>query len=96
MGNIMCTCKEDYLEKVKEKLSERLTQQSRETLETKWDGEEIGITADNKIATRQSINLSYSYQSYKVNGEPYKNITKNQLMIITTHCPFCGEALEVS
>ena len=83
----MCNCFDEYLEKVKEHTEKRIPNNATE-VDHCWDNA-VFILANGDFPS-VSPKVNYSFRAVKKNGEPAKNITKNEVSVRAEYCCFCG------
>lgn len=82
-----CTCFKDTLERVTEKLKERIPEGSAD-IEIKWENEAWII--DSKDASTVNPNVLVSYRKPKKSGGHAANKSKVSTFIMANYCAFCG------
>ena len=85
----MCNCLKRVLKELEPKLKPK-----EEVLEFKigWKGQVLRFDGGCPVG----LYVESEYRSVKVNGTPYKNMTKNENFVAMSFCPFCGESLTES
>jgi hypothetical protein len=87
----MCNCKSEILERAKEQLESKLVNKSEaETVRARWSNEGFGVDPKGEMVTVLYSPIERKYQSFKKDGTPYKNLTKSNINVHFTFCPFCG------
>ena len=86
----ICNCFEEALEGAKKHLVSKLPEGATE-FSADWKGGVFFFSGDH-VPVNPAV--SYEYRAVKKDGTPAKNLTKNSLTLLASHCPYCGRKLE--
>ncbi|MEQ5728533.1 hypothetical protein AB7360_05265 [Providencia alcalifaciens] len=85
----MCNCMNRIAEELKAKLTPKVTEGGViSDTETGWDNQMLDFSAGK---SRVMLNYKFAYRAKKKNGEMAKNLTRLDMVVSMSHCPFCGE-----
>lgn len=87
-----CNCFEVMMQKGSENLRCQLPGKEAETFKACWENK-VFVLEENSMTSKIGIPISYNYQKFKKSGEPHKNITRGDVKIMMSYCPFCGVPL---
>jgi hypothetical protein len=82
-----CNCFEETLVKVKDHIKTQLPSNATE-VEIDWDQRIFLLSGGDHAPV--SPKLKVEYRGVKRNGEPNKNLTKDTVSMLASHCCFCG------
>lgn len=88
-----CKCFDVMLEKVTENLREQLPEKEQASFKAQWENRAF-VIEDDAMTTKIGLPVSYEYQKLKKSGEPHKNLTKGDVKMMMSYCPFCGCSLK--
>lgn len=86
-------CFDVMLDKVAENLRQQLPEKERASFKAQWENRAFVIEGD-VMTTKIGLPVSYEYQKLKKSGEPHKSLTKGDVKMMMSYCPFCGESLK--
>lgn len=84
----MCNCLEETLDKVNEKIKERVPKKATE-FKSDWKGKVFRFDGGCGVG----LYIEWEYRNAKKDGTPYANKKKEESFIALTFCPFCGEKM---
>tara|TARA_B100001057_G_scaffold491588_1_gene582163 strand:- start:3032 stop:3310 length:279 start_codon:yes stop_codon:yes gene_type:complete len=87
----MCNCFEETMEKVTEHIKEQLPDNVEE-FKAEWQGRAYMLAEGQYAPT--SPKIDYEYRPMKRDGTPQKNLKKDSITILASHCCYCGEKFE--
>lgn len=87
----MCNCFEETLEKVTEHIKEKIPADAKD-FEIEWEGRAYMLSEGQYAPT--SPKLAYAYRPMKRDGTPQKNLRKDTVTILASHCCYCGEKFD--
>lgn len=91
----MCDC----VKAIEKKVMDRVEQQLESHNES-YDEQSVSVRFRNRtyevpgLTPSITIPVDIKYRRIKGSGEPYKNQTKDSVVIKPSFCPFCGESVE--
>jgi hypothetical protein len=88
-----CNCFDEVLGKVTENLKSQLNPKEAESFEADWKNKAI-ILGEKALESKVGLPIAYEFQKFKSSGEPYKRTTKDDIKVMMSFCPFCGEGLK--
>ena len=88
-----CKCFDEMLSKINNHLKDQLPPEEAGSLKTSWTNQSL-VMMDEEMTTKVGVPISYEYQKLKKSGEPHKNLTRGDVKIMMSYCPFCGADLE--
>ncbi len=77
-----CNCFDDVLKKVEDSIK------CKNELEVKWQNKMYYLGEGNHIPV--SLKIQSEWRQTKVNGQPYRNKTKEEVNVKMKFCPMCG------
>src|SRR5690554_4187921 len=89
----LCKCFDQLRAKVTDHLKEQLPHKEAESLKASWTNEAL-VMGDGEMTTMVGVPVSYEYQKLKKSGEPHKNLTRGEVKMMMSYCPFCGANLK--
>lgn len=90
----MHKCFDEILEKVKEKVIQDSQETEYQDLKVDWVNGTFGIDMDTgKMSNYVSMPIEYTMRRIKKSGALYANLTRDQIGVKPTYCPFCGVKL---
>lgn len=82
----MCECFKKITDLVEKSL------EGKNEVSVEWQNQTIFF--NNKPHAPTVLKIDTEYRQRKVNGQPYRNKTKDSINVILKYCPFCGERIE--
>lgn len=86
-----CKCFDSVLAEVKKNLTEIQLKDIAvvpDSLSVGWEGEVWHSNDSNKSPV--VLTISVEYRELRVNGAPYKSLTRKPFKVCMSYCPFCG------
>ena len=82
----MCEC----FKKITDLMESRLD--GKNEVRVRWQNQTMFF--DGKDHAPTTLKVETEYRAVKVNGQPYRNLTKDSISVILKYCPLCGERIE--
>lgn len=84
----MCDCINNTVEKIKNHVSNQAGEIAKDSLRVKFRN---CVNALPDLREVLSFPVDIAYRRVKNSGEPYKNMTRDSVLLKASFCPFCGE-----
>jgi len=87
----MCNCFEETMKEVTKHIKQQIPDNA-EDFKAEWKDRAFILSAGEYAPANPSI--EYEYRPIKRDGTPQKNLRKNSVYILASHCCYCGEKFE--
>lgn len=82
----MCECFKKITDSIEDELK------GKNEVKVKWQNRTFFL--DGKYHAPTTLKVETEHRQTKVDGSPYRNLTKNTISCILKFCPFCGVRIE--
>ena len=87
----MCNCFEETLERIEAHIKPQLPKNA-EDIKFDWKDRAFMLSDGDYAPTNPKI--EYEYRPMKRDGTPQKNLRRDTVSILASHCCYCGEKFE--
>ena len=84
-----CTCLEEIRKQIEEKKKNEIDTPFID-FESSWLNTNYMYP---KMNASLGMEISFKYRRIKRNGDEYKNLTKDEIMVTMNYCPLCGKEI---
>ncbi|WP_417585316.1 hypothetical protein [Nitrincola sp.] len=85
-----CNCFDETLEAMKAHIIEKLPEGVVD-FEASWEGHSFILSDRDHVPVNPQIN--YTYRKIKKDKTPAANLSKGQVKVFCSYCPFCGREI---
>lgn len=85
-----CNCFEETLEELKTEMMKKIPENATD-VEFSWENEALFFSGD-RVPVNPRVNITY--RKMKTDNTPFKSLSKENVSILCSYCPFCGRKLK--